>query len=1496
MLIMPFSSVQAHHWVDIEFGDVLGVDRHVMKLYVDGVLVKTAPTDPPLTTYSASWTVPSNHKFFICYDDNPPLGSQDYQLHVTDGDLGQCIKGGHTEIEGDFYQSGQNPPQNSPVNKEMTLTIKSAPPDGIPPPPICQLFLRSSGAANNVNDQGAGPGPVSGPRGTGSGSAGNASDTGSNGGAQNSSGNSAPSHTGEPINLLNGDNLISEHDFTIPCPGIPLTFTRKYHSAADANHATLGPRWFHTYDWRISKSSCVISNTGESYLHTNLWMTLQTGQGDQYFFQGPSNGMFTSWNTANWKLNGDETNGYKVTMPAGYVYAFDTNGVLNCISNEWGNCLTMSYSNNYPTNVLTRVQHSNGQQLNFGYDNTTNDLVLVTTPSTNLYMSFAYDASETFLTNKMTNATLHTSSGNFVTTYGYDTNTYDCNTNPILFRNTIITQRVNRLGDVFSYGYITNTDYGICTNLVVDTDYYNHTLYLPDNETGRTVLTYFKTGASNHICECYFDSTNMLMQQIGGSHTATGMTTRGQFYLYDANRNITNTTTYDTSVGQSNTTLALYDNWHNATNKAYAFCATPTNWWSYAWDTNFMVLSLATDPEGHKVGYDYTNGYVSRIKKYYDVNNFYSTAIAYMTNGLLSSITNANSHSASFYYNSYGYMTSVVPQLGPVVAFGVNQLGFTTNVTLPGDSGPRTISLDRNELGWVNKVTYPNSQYATLSRDAYGNVTNYVDIAGRTSRFTWLPGGILSSVSCQLGATYLTTSLTRDNQMNTLKITDAKGRSVETYVLDVQDRATSVTNLENQTMSVNYGLGNFIKSITRFDQTVVTNTFDSNGWITKRVFPGITNNFTYLKNGLMRTATNTTCLVSNTWDFANRLTNSRVIIAGSAVTSTVSYTYFPAGQMSNVVSKAGTNTYTLDAAERLSTLTARRSQIASPLTFNYSFNTNNGLVSAVTSTNSGLNVSYNFDIMDRITGITWKNAASNVVKSFAYQYNNASMITNILLEDGSSLAYSYDDLDRLTSETTVTRPGWQGSTTSTVSYAYDEVGNRLAKTNGGTTVSYQYSNGCNRLTSWSATSANGFTNAVKLTVSGNASENIAINPWLGQLWVSNKVAVTPSVSGTNFMAASLPMGIGTQNVVAAISDLAGNVGYATNAVTVYIYTNGAYLYSPAGCVTNIRYLGAGGTQSVGLTWNGQYQLTAVTTNGVAAERNGFDALGRRVWNWDGTTTNYFVYDGQQIIADVNRTGALVRTYVWGPGIDNLLAMTVHTGAVAQTYYAIRDHLGSVQAMVNTNGTIVESYEFDAWGKLLGVFNNNGLPQAQSGIGNRYLWQGREYSGNTGLYFFRSRWYDPITGRWLSNDPIGISGGLNQYVFCSDNPVNKRDPLGLRTDNESSNTTSDPTFSDVAKEAWKAAASSPNAIPYVSKVISDGTAWGKDTWNNMSSFNKSVLIGAGAVGEWAAYDLKGSTVGLQGKMDVGNGFTMSGNVQLGSGTNENKIEVGLSHAW
>ena len=223
-------------------------------------------------------------------------------------------------------------------------------------------------------------------------------------------------------------------------------------------------------------------------------------------------------------------------------------------------------------------------------------------------------------------------------------------------------------------------------------------------------------------------------------------------------------------------------------------------------------------------------------------------------------------------------------------------------------------------------------------------------------------------------------------------------------------------------------------------------------------------------------------------------------------------------------------------------------------------------------------------------------------------------------------------------------------------------------------------------------------------------------------------------------------------------------------------TNSQQQFDTAGNVTNIQYDDG---RQLALNWDGRYRVTSIATNGTTAESYAYDALGRRTSISDGSATTYLVYDGIHCIAETDSGGNLLKSYTYGPGIDNILSMTVY-GASTSTYYYVKDHLGSVQAIVDASGSIVESYQYDAWGNVLNVFDSSGTPIAnrQSQIGNRYLWQGREYSWKTHLYFFRARWYEPATGRWLSNDLIGISGGLNQYCFCENNPVNFGDPLGL----------------------------------------------------------------------------------------------------------------------
>ena len=168
-------------------------------------------------------------------------------------------------------------------------------------------------------------------------------------------------------------------------------------------------------------------------------------------------------------------------------------------------------------------------------------------------------------------------------------------------------------------------------------------------------------------------------------------------------------------------------------------------------------------------------------------------------------------------------------------------------------------------------------------------------------------------------------------------------------------------------------------------------------------------------------------------------------------------------------------------------------------------------------------------------------------------------------------------------------------------------------------------------------------------------------------------------------------------------------------------------------------------------------------------------IGRRTRVIVGTTTNTFVYSGPHVVAEWSNN-VLARSYSYGPDVDDVLSMSTY-GAATNTYFYLKDAIGSVHALVNTNGTVVEQYKYTAWGEVT-VLSSNGTALAASTYGNRFTWQGREVSYSTGLLFFRSRYYSASLGRWLSKDKIGISGGQNLYAFVDNCPTMFLDPFGL----------------------------------------------------------------------------------------------------------------------
>ena len=214
------------------------------------------------------------------------------------------------------------------------------------------------------------------------------------------------------------------------------------------------------------------------------------------------------------------------------------------------------------------------------------------------------------------------------------------------------------------------------------------------------------------------------------------------------------------------------------------------------------------------------------------------------------------------------------------------------------------------------------------------------------------------------------------------------------------------------------------------------------------------------------------------------------------------------------------------------------------------------------------------------------------------------------------------------------------------------------------------------------------------------------------------------------------------------------------------WTGGSYTYDFAGNVTRIE---RDGRPTLDLTWNSQYQLVSVATNGVFAESYAYDALGRRVSTTTLEGTTRHVYDDNwQVLADLDEHGNVIASYTWGEGIDNFLAVKVG-GAL---YYPLTDIQGTIWGYVDSQNNVVACWRYDAWGNVL---DEEVTVPALASI--RYRFQCREWSAVTGLINFRMRWYDPETGRWLSKDPIGLSGGLNLYAFCGNCPLAFVDPFG-----------------------------------------------------------------------------------------------------------------------
>jgi RHS repeat-associated protein len=158
-------------------------------------------------------------------------------------------------------------------------------------------------------------------------------------------------------------------------------------------------------------------------------------------------------------------------------------------------------------------------------------------------------------------------------------------------------------------------------------------------------------------------------------------------------------------------------------------------------------------------------------------------------------------------------------------------------------------------------------------------------------------------------------------------------------------------------------------------------------------------------------------------------------------------------------------------------------------------------------------------------------------------------------------------------------------------------------------------------------------------------------------------------------------------------------------------------------------------------------------------------------NGTGTTVTRHAYDGQNVWADLNTGNTVLTRYVYGDGVDHILARDVASGQPnAGVAFYLTDRLGSVRDIENSSQVIQDNLNYDGFGNVT---------ESNSGVGDRYKYTAREFDTNTGLQYNRARYYDPSTGRWTSEDPLAFEAGdSNLYRYLGNGPTDWTDPFGL----------------------------------------------------------------------------------------------------------------------
>lgn len=699
----------------------------------------------------------------------------------------------------------------------------------------------------------------------------------------------------------------------------------------------------------------------------------------------------------------------------------------------------------------------------------------------------------------------------------------------------------------------------------------------------------------------------------------------------------------------------------------------------------------------------------------------------------------------SYVYDSNGNVTSVTDLQKKTTAYEYSNNNLT-KMTLPsGASQKYTYDSYHNVLS----ATSPEGVVSNFTYDTYGNNTKVTVGSGTkkiTSSATYTSNGnLLSTVTDALGQT---TSYGYDTQTGVLNWTQAPGENTATrtnYSHDSRyritgvsksaasveytynsDLLTAISTASGTNYSYTYGVFDLISNVKMGSRALISHTYsnDANRWLMRSDY-GNGDYITYSYDSLGRTSGIGYEDNANAIDYTYDNNGNLGVLTDGLTGRKTKYAYDFQDRLMRYEETGSGHSNTVQWGYDDDNNLSSQSQTLDGVTYttNYTYDNDNRLKQATTD---GKSANYTYDAYSRMTGITAKSGAKSVVTA-AITYKDPSITTT------SSQIYKW----------TV------GGTIYT--YTYDASGNITAISNGGKTTTYVYDS-LDQLT----------------------REN---NQAAGKTWV-----YTYDNGGNILTKKEYSYTTGTLGT--ALDTITYGYGDSSWKDLLTSYDGQALTSDTLGNLTN------DGTWSY--TWQHGRQLAQMSKpNGGGTENISFtyDAKGRRIAKERETTGSV---DGNSyryaFTAEYTYLDDMLTDMKWTEidGSDSSFHFTYDAvGPMSMTfcgaeYFYLKNAQGDVTGLVDSSGTQVVAYTYDAWGNIL---STTGSMADSLGYTNPLRYRGYFYDTETGLYYVSSRYYNPGIGRFINTDDVdllGINGdfaSLNLFAYCGNNPVSREDTNG-----------------------------------------------------------------------------------------------------------------------